>query len=156
MTPERFTELFNNVSNELIRKPKDIASSNDFVNRFESVAKTICKREPMIEDYIRLAQLANYKAMEWSLDLLTLSKDTLVSKAKEYSMKGDRLWNFKPNYKFMAMTPLANLNGYLRKHLASCMDMELGYINPTEKLVIEKYGDVFNYCVLAIALLSED
>jgi hypothetical protein len=161
MTPERFTEIF-----------KSIEPLISDVNR--SYIQRICShREQFLQiaiamrieanivrrsqnDYIRLAKKAYDIAKEINIDLLAIARETLIKKANEYSMDGDRLWNFKHNYSFMNKDPLQNLNGYLRKHLASCMDMLDGKIEPTKDMVIEKFGDVYNYCILAVAIIEEN
>ena len=120
----------------------------------ESIEVNIIRRSK--ESYTNLAKRAYDIAKEVNIDLLAIARETLIKKANEYSMNGDRLWNFKHNYSFMNKDPLQNLNGYLRKHLVSCMDMLDGKIEPTKDMVIEKFGDVYNYCILAVALIEEN
>ena len=161
MTPERFTEIFksiepliSDVNRYNIRR---ISSHREqFLQRIECIGidDNIIRRSK--ESYTNLAKRAYDIAKEINVDLLAIARETLIKKANEYSMDGDRLWNFKHNYSFMNKDPLQNLNGYLRKHLASCMDMLDGKIEPTKDMVIEKFGDVYNYCILAVAIIEEN
>ena len=161
MTPERFTEIFksiepliSDVNRYNIRR---ISSHRElFLTRIEclGIDDNIIRRSK--ESYTNLAKRAYDIAKEINIDLLAIARETLIKKANEYSMDGDRLWNFKHNYSFMNKDPLQNLNGYLRKHLASCMDMLDGKIEPTKDMIIEKFGDVYNYCILAVAIIEEN
>ena len=161
MTPERFTEIFESIepliSNANYYDLSRIYSHREnFLRRAEALSDNDSITMKHRDSYIKLASSTYDIAMEIHIDLLALARETLVKKAKEYSMDGDRLWNFKPNYTFMDWNPLHNLNGYLRKHLASCMDILSGKIEPTKEMIIEKFGDVYNYCILAIALIEEN
>ena len=161
MTPERFTEVFrsiepliSDVNRYNIRR---ICSHREqFLQRIECIGidNNIIRRSK--ESYINLAKRTYDIAKEINIDLLAMARETLIKKANEYSMDGDRLWNFKHNYSFMNKDPLQNLNGYLKKHLASCMDILDGKIEPTKDMVIEKFGDVYNYCILAVAIIEEN
>jgi hypothetical protein len=161
MTPERFTEIFesiepliSDVNRYNIRR---ISSHREqFLQRIECIGIDANMIRRSTESYTNLAKRAYDIAKEINIDLLAIAKETLIKKANEYSMDGDRLWNFKHNHSFMNKDPLQNLNGYLRKHLASCMDMLDGKIEPTKDMVIEKFGDVYNYCILAVAIIEEN
>ena len=161
MTPERFTEIFKSIEPLIsdvrwVYMRRICSHRNQFYQIIMAmrIEANIVRRSQ--NDYIRLARKAYDIAKEVNIDLLAIAKETLIKKATEYSMDGDRLWNFKHNYSFMDKDPLQNLNGYLRKHLASCMDMLDGKIEPTKDMVIEKFGDVYNYCILAVAIIEEN
>jgi hypothetical protein len=161
MTPEKFTKVFESIK-PLVSDVKRTYKEKIWSHREQFLQRIECIRidDSVIirtkESYANLAKEAYDIAKEINIDLLAMARETLVKKAKEYSMDGDRLWNFKPNYVFMNKDPLQNLNGYLRKHLASCMDMLDGKIEPTKDMVIEKFGDVYNYCILAVAIIEEN
>lgn len=133
-----------------------------YVNSFEGTVENVIfyLDQEIDKTFVGIRQLmiiSNAIAKEYypDVDLLSLASKVLLSKSKEYAMNGDRLWNFKPNYKFMNKDPKLNLLGYLTKHVASCMDILTGKIVPNKEMIIEKFGDVVNYCILLIALLKE-
>jgi len=161
MTPERFTEIFESIEIEIsdihrYNLHKICKYKDDFLDKAISLQNSDSIAMRTKKSYIDLAKITYEIAKEVHIDLLILARETLVKKAKEYSMDGDRLWNFKPNYTFMDWNPLQNLNGYLIKHLASCMDILSGKIDPTKEMIIEKFGDVYNYCILAVAIIEEN
>jgi hypothetical protein len=52
--------------------------------------------------------------------------------------------------------PRINLLGYVKKHLVSVMDVINGNIkDPSERFIIEHFGDVFNYGILLLGLIYE-
>ena len=92
----------------------------------------------------------------YNVDLIMHSVQVLGDKAVEYSSDVDRLYNFKTNYAFMDEDPRINLLGYVKKHLVSVMDVINGNIkDPSERFIIEHFGDVFNYGILLLGLIYE-
>ncbi len=79
---------------------------------------------------------------------------TLSAKAAEYATD-DRLHNFKVAARVNNTTPARALWGMFTKHLVSVIDMVEGRIEPTDKLVDEKVGDMINYLILLEAVLKE-
>ena len=149
MTPERFNSIAKLITDDL-RKTDAIK-----IEEFEKIAKDAMIGFSKIDWRNLLEFVDSYMWIEWDMDFIPISKQVLIKKANGYSMNGDRLWNFKKNYSFMNDNPTENLKGYIRKHLASCMDIITGKIVADEAMIVEKFGDVFNYCVLAIALIKE-
>jgi hypothetical protein len=161
MTPEKFTKVFESIKpvvSDVKRtyKEKIWSHREQFLQRIECIRIDDSVIIRTKESYANLAKEAYDIAKEINIDLLAMAGETLDKKAMEYSMNGDRLWNFKPNYSFMNKDPLQNLNGYLRKHLASCMDMLDGRMDPMKDVVIDKFGAVYNYCILAVALIEDN
>lgn len=152
------TKTFNSLIKKEIQQVKSYTTQE---RSFEDLCEDVTRHLPrilLIKSFRLLAARADLIAKDLYPDLYLpqIAEDTLINKAKEYSMNGDRLWNFRNNYKFMEKYPLDNLLGYLRKHCASCMDIIRGYIKPDRKLTIEKFGDVYCYCLLALAILAEE
>ena len=83
---------------------------------------------------------------------------TFLSRKEHYDNNGDRLENFKKTDEpYMSENPLENLKGFVVKHLKWVSNLLKGQIeNPTQTQVLEHVGDVFNYAILAIALLEEN
>lgn len=104
-----------------------------------------------------VTKIYGYVKSSFNIDLIEHSYNVLASKDKEYSAKGDRLYNFKTDYSFMLPDPKQNLFGFVRKHLVSVMDIINGVKkDPDDQFIIEHFGDVYNYGILLIALLEED
>ena len=81
--------------------------------------------------------------------------DTLMAKAKEYAIDGDRLHNFKVASTVQGITPTAALAGMMAKHTVSVYDMiRTGEVYPLD-LWEEKIKDSINYLFLLWALLQE-
>jgi hypothetical protein len=149
MTPERFESIAEFITDDLGK------ACPVKIEEFEKIAENAMTGLSKIDWTYLLKFLDSYMWIKWEIDFVPISKQVLIEKANGYSMNGDRLWNFKKNYSFMAEDPMVNLKGYVRKHLASCMDILTGKMIADEAMIIEKFGDVFNYCVLAIALMEE-
>jgi len=147
MKPERFKEVYESIT---ATKPK--------ADLFDYAVKNLFTTTKAID-----LSLACYTVMSfcesmangYSLNLRELSKKTLTEKAKEYAVNDDRLWNFKDNYAFTSASPIKNLLGYIRKQATSCMDVLTDRLQPTKALVQEKFGDVYNYCILLLAIIKE-
>lgn len=99
-------------------------------------------------DFIALVQSRLSKCIE-----------ILTHKSKEYSIVGDKLYNFKRAAESGRCTPATALWGMARKHHISIIDMieatELGVI-PSREAVAEKFGDMHNYLLLLEAIFEED
>ena len=81
--------------------------------------------------------------------------ETLIQKAKEYAVDGDRLHNFKVAAAVQGISPMAALAGMMAKHTVSVYDMiGTGETYPME-LWEEKIKDNINYLFLLWALLQE-
>ena len=86
-------------------------------------------------------------------------KDTLGTKAKEYSFKSDRLSNFKDAARISGQTPLQVLNGFMLKHRVAFEDYircNAGNIEIPVNWWQEKIFDQINYLILAWALVLEE
>lgn len=82
--------------------------------------------------------------------------ETLIQKAKEYAVDGDRLHNFKVAAAVQGISPMAALAGMMAKHTVSVYDMiGTGETYPME-LWEEKIKDNINYLFLLWALLQEE
>lgn len=82
--------------------------------------------------------------------------ETLIQKAKEYAVDGDRLHNFKVAAAVQGISPMAALAGMMAKHTVSVYDMiGAGETYPME-LWEEKIKDNINYLFLLWALLQEE
>ncbi len=150
MTPEKFDELANKIT----------GIPYNMVEIFQQVAYELVT-DCHVDTPHELMELCIKVGLKVDVDINANCKSTLLNKSKEYAMNGDRLWNFKYNYSFMCQDPKENLIGYMRKHLASCMDYLTRLITFEDKekekaFVLEKFGDVYNYCVLLYALIHED
>ena len=122
----------------------ETVATNAFINNNLLALKQlmcICESEGM-----RLSKL--------SCKELAVSK--LLERGENYAKGEDRLSNFKASAKFMSKDPLDNLQGYVRKHLEWVYTFTANdEILATKEQIIEHVGDVFNYCILAIALMEE-
>ena len=114
----------------------------------------------------RMENFANVVAMlaeRKGVDVRFVANETLGLKASEYAMNEDRLWNFKPTYlvdyeldkKESLIWSLNTVMGYMLKHYNSVMDIETGKLRTVKGTAKEKYGDLYNYCILAIAIAEE-
>lgn len=84
---------------------------------------------------------------------ISLAKEILIEKAKEYSSDTDRLYNFKQAAKITkCLSPENCLIGMWSKHLVSCHDLSNRRIEITQARLDEKFGDAFNYAILYSAL----
>lgn len=85
-----------------------------------------------------------------------VSVETLLNKAKEYAIGGDRLHNFKVAADVQGISPTAALAGMMAKHTVSVYDMiGTGDVYPMD-LWEEKIKDSINYLFLLWALLHEE
>lgn len=88
--------------------------------------------------------------------LQIMATKTLVTKAAEYSFNGDRLFNFRrAQYMFDNKDSKDILIGYTLKHAKSVMDILTGKISADQRILEEKFGDLYNYALLFIALCEE-
>lgn len=145
------TQTFNMHMEQVIKQTAPLQDHKEF----EAVATCIIRHGDysMIPTLMRICK---DHASQYGIDLEQSSRETLVNKAKEYALNGDRLWNFKTTYAFNIMHEQEVLQGYLLKHLNSCMDILTGKIEPTSLMILEKFGDVYNYCILLYALNQDD
>lgn len=79
----------------------------------------------------------------------------LGSKAKQYAVGDDRLYNFKRAAEILRITPQQALCGMMAKHIVSVLDLIEGSNEPTEGMIDEKVGDAINYLILLEAVLKE-
>ena len=82
-------------------------------------------------------------------------KETLESKAGEYSSKSDRLHNFKVAAQISDSTPQHALWGMAMKHLVSVVDLISGRLENNRANVDEKIGDMINYLILLEAIFED-
>ena len=89
---------------------------------------------------------------------ITLCREVLSGKSKEYARDEDKLHNFKRAALLENCTPEKALRGMFTKHIISVYDIiddiEKGTI-PTQHLLDEKIGDSINYLILLEALVNE-
>jgi hypothetical protein len=85
----------------------------------------------------------------------TMSRWTLVEKAKEYASDGDRLHNFKIAAALTQSSEEQALWGFLVKHLVSLSDMVTSGDEYTDAQWDEKIGDAINYLFLLRAQVQE-
>jgi hypothetical protein len=102
-----------------------------------------------------LQALRHQIANETTQGLEILARLTLIKKAKEYAIGGDRLYNFKPTYLFDKEDSKEVCIGYAIKHAKSVMDILKGKLQADVYTVEEKFGDLYNYCLLFIAICKE-
>jgi hypothetical protein len=81
---------------------------------------------------------------------------TLSTKAKEYALNNDRLYNFKAAAQIKGETPAQALWGIAIKHLVCVIDMIENRLEPTQKNIDDHLGDMLNYLVLLEAVFKED
>ena len=86
---------------------------------------------------------------------LTICKNVLCNKSKEYDFGEDRLHSFKAAAAFLNSTPEEALLGYMTKHLMSISDMIHTVDKFTYKKFEEKITDTMNYLLLLKGLLYE-
>ena len=132
-------------------------STHALLEEFSVAAYAIRSHNPkiMIDGCKALIELTHSYGLSFGLNLKTKAIETLVNKAKEYALSGDRLYNFKCNYDWQDETPYARLTGYMEKHLVSCADLITGKLKATPEMVAEKMGDCLNYSVLLYAVIKE-
>lgn len=75
-------------------------------------------------------------------------QETLGTKAKEYSIGGNRYHNFDVAARVLGVTPEKALLGMWMKHIVSVLDMIAAEKPMDEKVIDEKIGDLINYAVL--------
>jgi hypothetical protein len=83
-------------------------------------------------------------------------KEILGSKADEYSMNSDRLWNFKQAAPLVEGSSAQALWGMLAKHLVSVQDLVMKRLVNSRPNCDEKIGDAINYLILLEAVLREE
>jgi len=84
-------------------------------------------------------------------------RKTLVSKGAEYTMHGDRLYNFKRAAKMdLDETPAEALKGMWKKHLVSVFDMIENPSIVSRHMIDEKIGDSIIYLFLLEGVFMED
>ena len=102
----------------------------------------------------------NHKTFDKIVDRrLSLIKEVLSNKAKEYMQEDDRLYNFKRAGKINNVSPEKALWGMSTKHLVSVIDLVEGADKikiPSPDLIEEKIGDMINYLILLEAMLKRN
>ena len=88
------------------------------------------------------------------VDVIKIAQSTLIRKGVEYSANDDRLHNFKID--FTGTSPIKVLEGYALKHLKWCVDYIRGDVNGSKEMIEEHFGDLYNYMILATAILIEE
>jgi len=81
-------------------------------------------------------------------------RETLITKAGEYSTDSDRFHNFHAGAAISGQTPARTLWGFLVKHLVSVRDIVDGR-KSDRAMLREKIGDCRNYLILLEALLRD-
>ena len=84
-----------------------------------------------------------------------LSRNVLVTKAREYATDDDRLHNFEVAASLIGGTPEQALWGFLVKHLVSISDMIASGQDHPDAMWDEKLGDAINYLFLLRAQVVE-
>lgn len=87
---------------------------------------------------------------------ITLTREVLVGKAREYASDVDRLHNFKVAAEIIQSTPLKALWGMEAKHLTSLSDMVNSEKSYPAAVWDEKIGDSINYLILLRALVVDE
>lgn len=90
-----------------------------------------------------------------AVERLGYCQTLLISKGKEYSRNGDRLWNFKAAAAMKGCTPEEALMGMLLKHWVSIMDMVAEPGKVTVNMIDDKLSDNINYSLLLEGLFLE-
>lgn len=89
---------------------------------------------------------------------LSLIKEVLFVKGREYTRDDDRLSNFKNGALILRCIPERVLLGYMVKQIVSVVDyvrdLESGVVHSREEWD-EKLGDCVNYLILLEAVLEE-
>lgn len=83
--------------------------------------------------------------------------EVLQSKAAEYAVDDERLYNFIRAGEMLRRPPSTALLGMAMKHFVSVIDMVEAYEKgnpPTEYLINEKIGDSINYLILLEAIFK--
>ena len=86
---------------------------------------------------------------------ITMSREVLIIKEKEYSSEQDRLHNFKRAAAMTGCSTPQAIWGMMVKHLVSIWDMVMGKIPDDRDLMNEKFTDMHNYLYLLEAGLIE-
>lgn len=164
MKTETFNEIVGNAIQDNIATTKELKISSEKntmgIDRFIQLVFCDNDHEHSYKvDIKALLSLLQNKALELTdnrIDLSSHAKSTLINKAKEYAVDDDRLYNFKDPYNLTSLKHTDILKGYMLKHAISVLDMLSGKLKITDEMVLEKFGDLFNYCLLLLALLVED
>lgn len=146
MTPERFVEITNKLITEEPTSFEPLA--------FEAMCTLVMRGEYKYLPAIMAFCTAYAKG--FCIDLSLVAKQTLVDKAIEYSVDGDRLSAFKSKYTFMDYYPHENARGFVRKQMMTCMDILHGKIKASRANVIDRFGDVYNYMILMYAVREDE
>jgi hypothetical protein len=146
-------EQFNKIlKSALDRKESLLDNFNCICNGFNS-----CDTKMVKSACHALIDFCQEHGKRYQLDLKVLAGKTLDKKAAEYSCEGNRLWNFFPDYPFLdGSKGMDLLKGYLLKHMVSCADILKGRIDPTQSLVLDKFGDCLNYSILMLAVIEQE
>ena len=132
------------------------------VEEFDKVVKTVINtvdiRGAFMESLQKPHLLGCFEhiallAMLHGVDVKKIAEKTLLKKGVEYSANSDRLSNFKTSYN--KLEPIKVLEGYALKHLLWCEDFLEGHIEGNKKQIAEHFGDLYNYMILASAILTE-
>ena len=87
---------------------------------------------------------------------LSICKELLVDKGKEYSLTGDRLDAFKKAASLQGETMKQALCGMLAKHVVSIYDMCMSGNRFQAEKWTEKITDAINYLLLLMAAIREE
>ena len=87
--------------------------------------------------------------------LVSMSREVLVEKAKQYANDDDRLHNFNKTAAFEGCTPEMIAWKFNLKHLASISDMVAKDEFFPPEVWDEKIGDAINYLILLRAIVFE-
>lgn len=132
---------------------EDTSYSSEFFNACCNAAFG----HPQISTLRNVMVMCEGIGLYYNVSCLAEANKTFLSRKEHYDNNGDRLENFKKTDEpYMSDNPLENLKGFVSKHLKWVSNLLKGQIkNPTQTQILEHVGDVFNYAILAIALLRE-
>jgi len=87
---------------------------------------------------------------------VTMSRETLIEKAKEYASKIDRMHNFVRAGAILDCSREEACLSFAVKHFVSIQDMVKSGQPFSEITIEEKLGDMINYMILLEAMLLEN
>lgn len=106
------------------------------------------------------------KFNEYLEERISLIREVLDSKAKEYSKSTNRYINFEDAARISEESPVKKMDDFMLKHYVSyrniIKDINNFYNNKTLKLdlsesyIREKFGDIINYFILAEAYILKN
>lgn len=96
---------------------------------------------------------------------ISLIREVLESKAKEYSKSTNRYINFEDAARISEESPIKKIDDFMLKHYVSYRQLlkelnkfyngEILDLNISKKYVKEKFGDIINYFILSEAYILE-